>query len=81
MNETARHYDVQLIDYHWRLANLEDAMGIIVSSQITKQHEKVRKIISFILFKKLTKLNSAAVLYSTRKNCSLGRGNYMTSYH
>ncbi|XP_018577251.1 nuclear pore membrane glycoprotein 210 [Anoplophora glabripennis] len=41
VNETAIHYDVQLIDYHWRLASLEDAMGIIVSSLITKQKDKV----------------------------------------
>lgn len=41
VNETAIQYDVQLIDYHWRLANMEDAMGIIVSSALTKQKQKV----------------------------------------
>ncbi|KAJ8985936.1 hypothetical protein NQ317_010693 [Molorchus minor] len=31
VNETAITYNIQLVDYHWRLAELEDAMGIIVS--------------------------------------------------
>ncbi|KAJ8925773.1 hypothetical protein NQ315_009621 [Exocentrus adspersus] len=40
-NQTSRHYQVQLVDYHWRLASLEDAMGIIITSPITKQRLKV----------------------------------------
>ncbi|KAJ8968307.1 hypothetical protein NQ314_002368 [Rhamnusium bicolor] len=40
-NETSKIYQIQLIDYHWRLADLEDAMGIVVSSPITKQNVKV----------------------------------------
>ncbi|KAG5875314.1 hypothetical protein JTB14_016901 [Gonioctena quinquepunctata] len=41
VNETARKYGIQLIDYHWRLANMQDAMGIILSSPSTQQNIKV----------------------------------------
>ncbi|XP_060536617.1 nuclear pore membrane glycoprotein 210 [Cylas formicarius] len=40
-DDYSKKFKIQLIDYHWRLANMEDAMGIIVLSPITKQHEKV----------------------------------------
>ncbi|XP_066245926.1 nuclear pore membrane glycoprotein 210 [Euwallacea similis] len=36
-----KKYKVELVDYHWRLANMEDAMGINVVSPITKQNIKV----------------------------------------
>lgn len=36
-----KKYQVQLIDYHWRLADMEDAMGIQISSPLTKQNLKV----------------------------------------
>ncbi|VEN56349.1 unnamed protein product [Callosobruchus maculatus] len=41
IDETTMRFQVQLIDYHWRLADMEDAMGVIVSSPITKQHIRV----------------------------------------
>ncbi|CAH1116509.1 unnamed protein product [Phaedon cochleariae] len=41
INETSRKYEIQLIDYHWRLADMQDAMGIIVSSPLTKQNIKI----------------------------------------
>ncbi|XP_057657575.1 nuclear pore membrane glycoprotein 210 [Diorhabda carinulata] len=41
VNETATKYEIQLIDYHWRLANLEEAMGIVIISPITKQEIKI----------------------------------------
>lgn len=41
VDENTMKYKVQLIDYHWRLANLEEAMGIIVKSPITKQQIRV----------------------------------------
>ncbi|KAL1512846.1 hypothetical protein ABEB36_002363 [Hypothenemus hampei] len=34
-------YQIQLIDYHWRLADMEEAMGILVVSPITKQNIKI----------------------------------------
>ncbi|XP_050315586.1 nuclear pore membrane glycoprotein 210 [Anthonomus grandis grandis] len=36
-----KKYKVQLIDYHWRLADMEDAMGIAIISPITKQNLRV----------------------------------------
>ncbi|XP_023018857.2 nucleoporin 210 [Leptinotarsa decemlineata] len=41
VNETSRKYEIQLVDYHWRLADIQEAMGIIISSPSTKQHLKV----------------------------------------
>lgn len=41
-DEHIKKYKVQLIDYHWRLANLEEAMGIVITSPITQQHIQVR---------------------------------------
>lgn len=37
-----KKYQIQLIDYHWRLAELAEAMGIIITSPITKQTLRVR---------------------------------------
>lgn len=41
IDENTKKYKVQLIDYHWRLADLEEAMGIIVTSPITQQNIRV----------------------------------------
>ncbi|CAH0550671.1 unnamed protein product [Brassicogethes aeneus] len=40
-NPTTVKYEVQLIDYHWRIASLEDAMGIHIKSPMTKQDIKI----------------------------------------
>lgn len=42
IDNNMKKYKVQLIDYHWRLANLEEAMGIVITSPITQQHIRVR---------------------------------------
>ncbi|CAG9763709.1 unnamed protein product [Ceutorhynchus assimilis] len=36
-----KKYQVQLIDYHWRLADMDDAMGINIVSPLTKQNIRV----------------------------------------
>ncbi|KAJ8960329.1 hypothetical protein NQ318_004063 [Aromia moschata] len=41
VNTTSTTYRIQLVDYHWRLAGLEEAMGIIVTCPKTKQEVKV----------------------------------------
>ncbi|XP_028139589.1 nuclear pore membrane glycoprotein 210 [Diabrotica virgifera virgifera] len=41
VNSSVLEYKVNLIDYHWRLENLEEAMGIFIISPITKQEIKV----------------------------------------
>ncbi|XP_076259039.1 nucleoporin 210 [Rhynchophorus ferrugineus] len=39
--DTEKKYQVQLIDYHWRLADMTEAMGININSPLTKQHLRI----------------------------------------
>lgn len=39
------HVDVQLLDYHWKLDELDDPMSIILNSKLTEQNVKVMFLI------------------------------------
>lgn len=41
ITETQKRYVIELIDYHWRLAELADVLGVIVTSKLTGQEEMV----------------------------------------
>lgn len=41
ISNTRKRFIVDLIDYHWRIANIVDAVGITISSKLTQQEETV----------------------------------------
>lgn len=62
-----KKYQVQLIDYHWRLENMEDAMGINVVSSKTKQEIRVM----FIIFMFKVVQDVFSVFYCFAKSISV----------